>query len=54
MRYWVYILASRKHGTLYIGMTNDIYERINGSCRDSKVRKIVRPALMRTLESKRH
>ncbi len=24
MRYWVYILASRKHGTLYIGVTNNI------------------------------
>jgi putative endonuclease len=22
--YWVYILASGKHGTLYIGVTNDL------------------------------
>ncbi len=28
MRYWVYMLASRKHGTLYIGVTNDIARRI--------------------------
>src|SRR3546814_15161313 len=28
MSYYVYILASRKHGTLYIGVTNDIARRI--------------------------
>ena len=28
MTYFVYILASRKHGTLYIGVTNDIARRI--------------------------
>jgi hypothetical protein len=26
--YWVYILASRPHGTLYVGMTNDLVRRI--------------------------
>ncbi len=26
--YWVYILASRKHGTLYIGCTSDLSRRI--------------------------
>ena len=25
---WVYILASRKHGTLYIGVTNNLAHRI--------------------------
>ena len=32
--YWVYILASRKHGTLYVGITSDltgrVYEHRNG------------------------
>jgi putative endonuclease len=26
--YWVYILASRKHGTLYIGVTSDLTGRV--------------------------
>jgi putative endonuclease len=25
--YYVYILASRRHGTLYVGMTNDLVRR---------------------------
>ena|SRR5688500_16852995 len=28
MTYWVYILASRKHGTLYVGMTNSLGNRM--------------------------
>ncbi|MEO1241984.1 MAG: GIY-YIG nuclease family protein [Pseudomonadota bacterium] len=27
-QFWVYILASKKHGTLYIGMTEDLPKRI--------------------------
>ena len=27
MAYYVYLLASKKHGTLYIGVTNDIVRR---------------------------
>jgi putative endonuclease len=28
MTYWIYILASRKHGTLYVGMTSDLGRRM--------------------------
>ena len=26
--YWVYILANRKHGTLYVGVTNSLETRV--------------------------
>jgi putative endonuclease len=29
MAYYVYLLASRKHGALYIGVTNDILRRVH-------------------------
>src|SRR5579859_1638238 len=28
MNYYVYLLASRKHGTLYIGVTSDLVRRV--------------------------
>jgi putative endonuclease len=27
--FWVYILASRPRGTLYVGMTNDLVRRVH-------------------------
>jgi putative endonuclease len=29
MTYYVYLLASKKHGTLYLGVTNDIVRRVH-------------------------
>ena len=48
--YWVYILASQPHGTLYIGVTNDLLGRVEAHRRGEgsrftsryKVRMLVR------------
>ena len=29
MTYWVYVLASKRNGTLYVGMTNDLARRMH-------------------------
>jgi putative endonuclease len=29
MRYYIYILASKKNGTLYVGVTNNLIKRVN-------------------------
>ena len=29
MPYYVYLLASRRHGTLYLGVTNDLARRVD-------------------------
>ena len=29
MSYWVYILTNKKHGTLYVGVTNDLVRRLD-------------------------
>lgn len=36
MTAWVYILASRKHGTLYVGVTNNLARRVHEH-RDGRV-----------------
>ncbi|WP_114944930.1 GIY-YIG nuclease family protein [Microvirga calopogonii] len=36
MPYYVYLLASRRHGTLYLGVTNDLARRV-----DEHKRKVI-------------
>jgi putative endonuclease len=35
MAFYVYLLASKKHGTLYLGVTNDIVRRVHEHRTDS-------------------
>ncbi|MBY0532090.1 MAG: GIY-YIG nuclease family protein [Xanthobacteraceae bacterium] len=59
MEYAVYILASKRHGTLYIGVTNDLSRRLSehslgkGSkfVRDYKVNRLVHVELFDDPES---
>ncbi len=48
-RYWVYILASQRNGTLYVGVTNDLARRtwehkegfVKGFTKDYAVHRLV-------------
>lgn len=48
-RFWVYILASKRNGTLYIGVTNSIFRRlyehqnnlVDGSTRKYEIHRLV-------------
>lgn len=60
-RYWTYILASRKHGTLYVGCTADLSRRIEqhrsgavrGFAKDHGVLRLVYAEPHPTLEGAR-
>ncbi len=59
MQYYVYILASRKKGTLYIGVTSDLVKRIyehkhdlvEGFTKEYKVHNLVYFELTESIES---
>ncbi len=59
MQYYVYILASRKKGTLYIGVTSDLVKRIyehkndllEGFTRQYKVHNLVYFEITESIES---
>jgi putative endonuclease len=59
MQYYVYILASRKKGTLYIGVTSDLVKRIyehkhdlvEGFTRKYKVHNLVYFEITKSIES---
>ena len=36
MAYYVYLLASKKHGTLYLGVTNDSVRRVSRAAPQSR------------------
>jgi len=48
-QYYVYLLASKKHGTIYLGVTNDLIKRVyehklgmvKGFTKQYKVQKLV-------------
>jgi hypothetical protein len=35
--YYIYILASRRHGTLYIGVTNDLRKKTSAASQRSRL-----------------
>ena len=55
----VYIMASRRHGTLYIGVTSNLVQRVHqhreglipGFTRDYGVKRLVRYELFETMEA---
>ena len=59
MQYYVYILASRKKGTLYIGVTSDLVKRIHehkhdlveGFTKQHKVHNLVYFEITESIES---
>ena len=46
--YWVYIMSNKKHGTLYVGVTNDLAKRI-GEHREGQGSEYVRKWGLRRL-----
>ena len=46
--YYVYILASRRNGTIYIGVTNDLARRV-GEHRDGLASKFTKKYAIKTL-----
>ena len=50
MPYYVYVLASRRHGTLYIGVTNDLSRRIEANMRERQLKKWNRDWKIRLIE----
>ena len=39
MSFFVYILARRRNGTLYVGMTDDLVSRVSALTRERQIKK---------------